>query len=226
MFSGKQDNPTLLDGISKMDEAFEDNIGKLLSRSGISSIEIDVLVINIAMLSTIPSLAARIINRYKLRDDIKVFNLTAMGCSASLISIDIVKNLFKSYRNLIALVVSSEFLVPNWYSRNQRLMILPNCLFWFGGCAILLTNKRAMKHKAMFRLKYLVRTQHGARYESYNCCMQKEDDQGKLGIYLGKTLLKAASKALVHNLREMAPKILPVRELLRFIIMLFVQKLS
>ncbi|KAF5470608.1 hypothetical protein F2P56_011112 [Juglans regia] len=225
MLSGEQDKPTLLDGILEMDEVFEDSIGKLLCRSGITPMEIDVLVINVAMLSTVPSLAARIINRYKMRDDIKVFNLTAMGCSASVISIDIVRNLFKTYRNLFALVVTSESLGPNWYSGNQRSMILPNCLFRSGGCAILLTNKRAMKHRAMFKLKCLVRTHHGARDESYNCCMQKEDDQGNLGIYLGKTLPKAATRALVHNLREIAPKILPARELLRFMVMLIVQKM-
>ncbi|KAG7947050.1 hypothetical protein I3843_14G074600 [Carya illinoinensis] len=226
MFSGKHDNPTLLDGISEMDEVFEDSIGKLLCRSGITPMEIDVLVINVSMLSTVPSLAARIINRYKMRDDIKVYNLTAMGCSASLISVDIVRNLFQSYRNLFALVVTSESLGPNWYSGNERSMILSNCLFRSGGCAILLTNKRAMKQRAMFKLKCLVRTHHGARDESYNCCRQKEDDQGKLGFYLGKSLPKAASRALVHNLREISPKILPARELLRFMFMLIVQKMN
>ncbi|KAG2673603.1 hypothetical protein I3760_13G099600 [Carya illinoinensis] len=226
MFSGREDNPTLQDAISEMEEFFFDSISKLLARSGISPSQIDVLVVNVSMFSAVPSLAARIINRYKLRDDTKVFNLTGMGCSASLISVDIVRYLFKSYKNLNALVVTSESLSPNWYSGNDRSMILANCLFRSGGCAILLTNKRAMKHKAMFKLKCLVRTHNGARDDSYGCCIQKEDEQGRLGFYLGKTLPKAATRAFVDNLRVIAPKILPMRELLRFLVVSFARKMS
>ncbi|XP_059430257.1 3-ketoacyl-CoA synthase 12-like [Corylus avellana] len=225
VFSGKENNPTLRDSLSEMEEFYEDSVARLLSKSGISPLEIDVLVVNVSMLSTVPSLAARIINHYKLREDIKVFNLTGMGCSASLISVDLVRNLFKSYKNLYALVVTSESLSPNWYCGNDRSMILSNCLFRSGGCALLLTNKRALKHKSLLKLKYLVRTHHGARDDSYGCCMQMEDPQGKLGFHLGKSLPKAATRAFVDNLREMSPKILPMRELLRFLVLSLVRKM-
>ncbi|KAJ4834000.1 3-ketoacyl-CoA synthase 12 [Turnera subulata] len=218
MFEGREENPTLADSLSEMDEFFRDSISKLLSRSGISPQDIDVLVVNISMLACMPSLPARIINMYKMRHDVKVYNLTGMGCSASLISINIAQSIFKSYKNVNALVVTSESLSPNWYAGNDRSMILANCLFRSGGCAILLSNKTALKHKAMFKLKCLVRTHHGARDESYDCCYQKEDEQGRMGFYLGKTLPKAATRALVDNLREIAPKILPSRELLRYLI--------
>ncbi|KAL5581097.1 hypothetical protein UlMin_013539 [Ulmus minor] len=216
MFSGRESSPTLQDGISEMEEFFHDSIGKLLARTGLSPSQIDVLVVNISMLSAVPSLAARIINHYKLREDVKVYNLTGMGCSASLISIDIVKNIFKSCKNMYALVVTSESLSPNWYSGTDRSMILANCLFRSGGCAILLSNKRELKNNAMLRLKCLVRTHHGARDDSYGCCLQKEDGNGRLGFHLDKYLPKAATRAFVDNLREMTPKILPIRELLRY----------
>ncbi|KAG6629277.1 3-ketoacyl-CoA synthase 12-like [Carya illinoinensis] len=226
VFSGREENPTQLDGVSEMDEFFHDSIAKLLSSSGISPSEIDVLVVNVSMLSSVPSLAARIIHHYKMRDDITVFNLSGMGCSASLISVDIVRRIFRSYKNLYGLVVTSESLSPNWYSGNDRSMILANCLFRSGGCAILLTNKRALKHRAMFKLKCLVRTHNGARDESYGCCMQKEDEEGRLGFHLAKTLPKAATRAFVDNLRVISPKILPVRELLRFMVLSLVRKMS
>ncbi|XP_030471949.1 3-ketoacyl-CoA synthase 12-like [Syzygium oleosum] len=216
MFSGREDNPTLDDGISEMEEFFCDSIGKLLERSGLSPSQIDVLVVNVSMLSAVPSLSARIVNHYKMREDIKVFNLTGMGCSASLISVDIVRNVFKSHKNRYALVVTSESLSPNWYSGNDRSMILANCLFRSGGCAILLSNNRALADRAMFKLKCLVRTHHGARDESYDCCIQREDAQGCLGFHLGKTLPKAATRACIDNLKEISPKILPIRELVRF----------
>ncbi|OIW05776.1 hypothetical protein TanjilG_23562 [Lupinus angustifolius] len=219
IFDGREANPTLMDSITEMEEFFNETIAKLLARSEISPSEIDVLVVNISMLAAVPSLSSRIINRYKLRHDVKVYNLTGMGCSASLISLDIIKNIFMSQRNKYALLVTSESLSPNWYSGNDRSMILANCLFRSGGCVILLTNKSSLKHKAMFRLKCLVRTHHGARDEAYNCCVQKEDDQGRLGFHLGKTLPKAATRAFIDNLRVLSPKILPARELLRFLIM-------
>ncbi|KAF2567181.1 hypothetical protein F2Q68_00027616 [Brassica cretica] len=129
VFEGREERPSLQDGISEMEEFYVDSIGKLLERQQISPKEVDILVVNVSMLSTMPSLASRIINHYKMREDVKVFNLTGMGCSASLISVDIVKNIFKSYANKLALIATSESLGPNWYSGNNRSMILANCLF-------------------------------------------------------------------------------------------------
>ncbi|XVF46458.1 hypothetical protein PTKIN_Ptkin03bG0027900 [Pterospermum kingtungense] len=224
LFSGREETPTLADGILEMEEFFYDSIGKLLSRSGISPQEIDLLVVNVSMLSAVPCLSSRIINHYKMRQDIKCFNLTGMGCSASLISLDVVKNVFKSYKNKYALLVTSESLSPNWYAGNDRSMILANCLFRSGGCAILLTNNKSLKHQAMFKLKCLVRTHHGARDESYDCCTQREDDKGRMGFYLGKNLPKAATRCFIDNLRVISPKLLPVRELVRFVVVSLVKK--
>nr|CAN62551.1 hypothetical protein VITISV_002308 [Vitis vinifera] len=225
VFSGNETHPSVLDGISEMDEFFNDSIEKLLDRVGVSPSEIDALVVNVSMITTAPSLAGRIINRYKMRENIKAFNLTGMGCSASLISINIVQNLFKSYKNMYALVVTSESLSPNWYTGNDRSMILSNCLFRSGGCAVLLTNKRALRHRAMLKLRCLVRTHHGAKDESFGCCIQKEDDQGRLGFFLNKSLPKAATRAFIDNLRVISPKILPVRELLRYMVASLVRKM-
>lgn len=225
VFDGRETDPTLEDGVVEMEEFFDDSIPKLLSRSGVSPRDIDVLVVNVSMLAIVPSLAARIINRYKMRDDVKVYNLTGMGCSASLISINIVQNIFKCRKDVQALVVTSESLSPNWYAGNDRSMILANCLFRTGGCAILLTNKVALKHRAMFKLKCMVRTHHGAKEDSFKCCIQKEDESGRVGFHLGKTLPKAATRAFVENLKVISPKILPMRELARFTIASFVRKM-
>lgn len=223
---GRESSPTLKDGVEEMEEFFQDTIAKLLARSGVSSSEIDVLVVNVSMFSDVPSLTSRIMNHYKMREDVKAFNLSGMGCSASLISLDIVKNIFKSHKNKYALLVTSESLSPNWYNGNERSMILANCLFRTGGCAVLLTNKRALKHKAMLKLKCLVRTHHGARDDAFNCCSQIEDDQGRLGVYLGRNLPKAATRAFVDNLRVLSPKILPARELLRFLFVSLIKKIT
>ncbi|CAI0475072.1 unnamed protein product [Linum tenue] len=226
VFEGREETPTLRDGLLEMDDFFHDTIGKLLARSGVKPDEIDLLVVNVSMLAAVPSLTSRIVNHYKMRDDVRTFNLTGMGCSASLISVGIVSNTFRAQKDKVALVVTSESLSPNWYAGNDRSMILANCLFRSGGCAILLTNKRSLRHRCIFKLKTLVRTHHGGKDESYGCCIQKEDEQGRLGFHLAKNLPKAATRAFVDNLREISPKILPVRELVRFVAVYSMRKLK
>ncbi|KAI3667607.1 hypothetical protein L6452_42673 [Arctium lappa] len=216
VFEGREENPNHQDAITEMDELFEYTIGKLLRQTGVSPSDIDVLVVNISMLACIPSLSSRIVNMYKMREDIKTYNLCGMGCSASLVSLNIVQSIFKAKKHQLAMVVTSESLTPNWYIGNDKSMILSNCLFRSGGCAMILTNNPSLAQKCKLKLNCLVRTHHGSKDESYGCCIQTEDDQGRVGFHLGKSLPKAATRAFVDNLKEIAPKILPIRELLRF----------
>ncbi|KAL3620635.1 3-ketoacyl-CoA synthase 12 [Castilleja foliolosa] len=224
VFDRRESSASLSDGLVEMDEFFHVSIARLLSRTGLRPSDIDVLVVNVSMISTVPSLSSRIINHYKMRDDIKVYNISGMGCSASLISINLVQNICKTIKDVKALIITSESLSMNWYNGNNRSMILANCLFRTGGCAMILTNKHSFINKAMFKLKSLVRTHHGSKDEAYGCCVQREDDKGFVGINLGKDLPKAATRAFIDNLKEMAPKILPIRELIRFAVMHLIWK--
>lgn len=225
VFDGREGAPTVDDGIIEMEEFFQGSLDNLFKRTCIAPSEIDVLVVNVSMLAAMPSLSSRIVNMYKMREDIKVYNLSGMGCSASLISINIVQNIFKTQKNINALVMASESLSLGWYAGNDRSMILANCLFRVGGCAILLTNKSSLKDKAMLKLKCLVRTHHGSKEEAYDCCIQREDHKGIVGFHLGKNLPKAATSAFIDNLKVIAPKILPIRELFRFAVLLLFKKL-
>ncbi|CAO2840006.1 unnamed protein product [Amaranthus hypochondriacus] len=223
---GREEKPTLVDSLEEMDEFFRETIEKVLSKSNVSPQHIDILVVNVSMFASVPSLASRIVNFYKMRDDIKVYNLSGMGCSASLISLSIVQSIFKYKYERYALIVTSESLSPNWYTGNDRSMILSNCLFRSGGSAILLTNKWGLRKKAMLKLKCLVRTHHGSVDDSYNCCMQMEDSLGRLGFHLSKTLPKSAARCLVDNLKVLAPKILPAREVLRFVVAVMIRRFA
>lgn len=214
----REDSSTLEDAIAEMDEFFIDTLDKLFEKTAVSPQEIDVLVVNVALLAAVPSLSARIVSHYKMRDDIKTFNLSGMGCSASLISINLVENIFKSRKNVFAVVITSESIAPNWYTGNDKSMILTNCLFRSGGCSMLLTNNRALRSRAKLRLKCLVRTHLGSIDESHTCCLQKEDDQGRLGFFLSKNLPKTATRAFTKNIIYLAPKVVPLKELIRYVV--------
>ncbi|CAK9176540.1 unnamed protein product [Ilex paraguariensis] len=199
-----------------MDEILYETLDKLFSRSQISPSEIDILVVNVSLLSTVPSLTARIVNRYKMKTDIKAFNLSGMGCSASIVAVDLVNQLFKTHKNALAIVVSTESLGPNWYCGKERSMMLSNCLFRSGGCSMVLTNKKSLKDQAILKLNCLVRTNLGSSDEAYSCCMQIEDELGYCGFRLTKSLPNSSAQALIKNLRVLVPKVLPLIELLRY----------
>ncbi|MCI05370.1 3-ketoacyl-CoA synthase 21-like [Trifolium medium] len=139
-----------------------------------------------------------------------------MGCSASVVAIDLVQQLFKTHENSLGIVVSTEDLGSHWYCGKDKKMMLSNCLFRSGGCSMLFTNKTELKNRAILKLKHMERTQYGADDEAYNCCIQVEDEQGFAGFRLTKSLVKSAAQALTVNLQTMVPKILPLWELLEW----------
>ncbi|KAL2323885.1 hypothetical protein Fmac_022943 [Flemingia macrophylla] len=216
VLEGREEFPTLKDTYEEIDEIMFDTLDNLFKRTGIRPSEVNILVVNVSLFSPAPSLPARIINRYKMREDIKAFNLSGMGCSASVVAIDLVQQLFKTYENSIGVVVSTEDLGAHWYCGRDKKMMLSNCLFRTGGCSVMFTNKASLKSGAILKLKHMERTQYGADDEAYNCCIQMEDELGYSGFLLTKNLVKSAAQALTVNLQAMVPKILPLWELVRF----------
>ncbi|XP_019432475.1 PREDICTED: 3-ketoacyl-CoA synthase 6-like [Lupinus angustifolius] len=71
----------------------------LFNQTSLKPSDIDILIINCSLFCPTPSLSAMVINKYKLRSNIKSFNLSGMGCSAGLISIDLARDLLLVHRN-------------------------------------------------------------------------------------------------------------------------------
>lgn len=216
VIEGREESATHMDAVSEMDGIIFHTLDKLFAKTGVSPSEIDIIVSSVSLFSPAPSLTARVINRYKMREGIKAFNLSGMGCSASVVAVDLVNQLFKTYKNSLAIVVSTESMGPNWYSGKDKSMMLSNILFRTGGCSMLLTNNRALKHKALLELTCSVRTHIGSNDEAYGSCIQVEDDLGHKGFRLTRDLPKAGARALTMNLRVLLPKVLPLSELLRY----------
>ncbi|XP_057784052.1 3-ketoacyl-CoA synthase 6-like [Salvia miltiorrhiza] len=200
-------------------------IDSLMDKTGMKPKDIDFLIVNCSLFSPTPSLSAMVVNKYKLRSNIKSYNLSGMGCSAGLISIDLARDLLQVHPNSNALVVSTEILTPNHYKGTERAMLLPNCLFRMGGAAILLSNKRRDRRRAKYKLVHVVRTHKGADDKAYKCVYEQEDPQGKVGINLSKDLMLIAGEALKSNITTMGPLVLPASEQLLFLLTLIARKM-
>ncbi|KAI4339449.1 hypothetical protein MLD38_024393 [Melastoma candidum] len=197
----------------------------LFMKTGLRPKDIDILIVNCSLFSPTPSLSAMVINKYKLRSNIKSFNLSGMGCSAGLISIDLARDLLQVHPNSNAVVVSTEIITPNSYQGNERAMLLPNCLFRMGGAAILLSNRWSDMRRAKYKLVRVVRTHKGSDDKAYRCVFQEEDKEGKVGISLSKDLMAIAGEALKSNITTVGPLVLPASEQLVFLLNLIGRKI-
>ncbi|KAJ4749419.1 3-ketoacyl-CoA synthase [Rhynchospora pubera] len=165
-----------------------------------------------------------IINKYKLRSNIKSYNLSGMGCSASVISINLANDLLQVHRNSYAIVVSTENITQNWYFGNRESMLIPNCLFRVGGAAILLSNWRSDRCHSKYRLLHVVHTHQGADDKAFQCVYQEQDEEDKTGVSLSKDWMVIAGHALKANITTLGPLVLPFSEQLFFLAMLVAKK--
>ncbi|KAG6725701.1 hypothetical protein I3842_02G045000 [Carya illinoinensis] len=197
----------------------------LFEKTGIRAKDIGILVVNCSLFNPTPSLSSMIVNHYKLRTDIKSYNLGGMGCSAGLISIDLAKDLLNANPNTYALVVSTENITLNWYFGNDRSMLLSNCIFRMGGAAVLLSNRAQDRGRSKYELVHTVRTHKGADDQNYNCVYQREDDKGLVGVSLARELMAVAGEALKTNITTLGPLVLPFSEQFMFFVTLVRKKI-
>ncbi|XP_074287373.1 3-ketoacyl-CoA synthase 6-like [Silene latifolia] len=218
-------NPTMEAARAEAEMVIFSSIDDLLKKTGVKAKEIDILIVNCSLFSPTPSLSAMVVNKYKLRSNIKSFNLAGMGCSCSPISVDLARDLLQVHPNSYALVISTEIITPNYYQGNERAMLLPNCLFRVGCATILLSNKPKEKRRSKYQLLHVVRTHKGADDKAYKCVFQEEDKEGKVGISLQKDLMAIAGEALKSNITTMGPLVLPASEQLLFLFSLIGRKI-
>ncbi|GMI70188.1 3-ketoacyl-CoA synthase 2, DAISY [Hibiscus trionum] len=199
-------------------------IDEVLGKTGVKPGDIGIVVVNSSLFNPSPSLAATIVNHYKLRQSVVTYNLAGMGCSAGIISIDLAKQLLQVHGDTYALVVSTENLTNNWYKGNNRAMLVTNCLFRVGGAAVLLSNRSSDRCRAKYELVQTLRTHTGADDRSYNCVHQQEDEANEVGVSLSKDLMVVAGEALKANITALGPLVLPVSEQLLFLATLLLRK--
>ncbi|KAH9699091.1 3-ketoacyl-CoA synthase 1 [Citrus sinensis] len=149
--------------------------------------------------------SSMIVNRYKLRTDIKTCNLGGMGFSASLLSVELAWTLLKGKPNSYTVVVSTEKIAHSWYSGKNLSVLLTNCLFRMGAPALLSSNKARDRSRPKYELTHLVRTRTGSNDKHFNCVRLAQDDEGKVGVSLSKEVMFVAGDALKTNITTLGP---------------------
>jgi len=211
-------------GRDEFDIVVKGTVDQLFQKTGVNPKDIGILIVNCSLFNPTPSMAARIINLYKLRTEIQSYNLSGMGCSAGVISIHLAQDLLQKYPNTYALVFSTENITQNWYSGKEKNMLVSNTLFRMGAAAILLSNKPKEHKRAKFELVDTYRTHLGAEDEAFEAVYQLEDAEGKKGVRLSQSLLKIAEKGLTMNLNYLGKTVLPADEQLKYVLSVLKKK--
>jgi predicted naringenin-chalcone synthase len=189
-----------------------DIVQSALDKAQVKAHEIDILIINCSLFSPTPSLCAMVLSHFNMRSDVATYNLSGMGCSASLIAIDLAKQLLVGGgRSKKALVVSTEILTPNFYHGNERGFLIQNTLFRCGGAAMILSNSWMDGRRAWYKLLHTVRVQ-GTGEAAYQCVYEGEDADGHRGVRLSKDIVKVAGKCMEKNFTTLGPSVLPLTE--------------
>ncbi|KAL4581272.1 hypothetical protein LXL04_017483 [Taraxacum kok-saghyz] len=218
--------PSMVTAREEAEQVMFGALENLFKSTNVNPKDIGILVVNCSLFNPTPSLSSMIVNKYKLRGNIKTFNLGGMGCSAGVIAVDLAKDMLQIHRNTYAVVVSMENITQNWYFGNKKSMLIPNCLFRVGCAAVLLSNKSTDKRRAKYKLLHVVRTHRGSDDTAFNCVYQEEDDTGRIGVSLSKDLMAIAGGALKANITTLGPLVLPISEQLLFFATLIARKLT
>lgn len=182
-----------------------------LAKAKVNPKEIDILVINCSLFSPTPSLCAMVLSHFGMRSDVATYNLSGMGCSASLISVDLAKSLLQTRPNAKALVVSTEIISAALYHGQDRGFLIQNTLFRCGGAAIVLSNSWADGRRAWYKLLHTVRVQ-GTTDSAIQCVYETHDKEGQQGVRLSKDIVKVAGKCMEKNFTVLGPSVLPIGE--------------
>jgi len=146
-------------------------------------------------------------------------------CSASVIAVDLAKQLIQGNPGSLALVLSTENITQQLYQGNSKGYLLQNTLFRVGGAAILLSSRLTDGFRAKYKLMHTVRCQN-AEESGYQCVYQDEDDTGKQGIRLSKEIVQIAGRQLKENFTILGPLVLPITEQLRTLFSMLRRRLN
>lgn len=86
---------TLEGGRAEAELVFFSAVDELFARTGMEGKDVDAVVVNCSLFAPTPSLADMVVNKYKMRSDVRAYNLSGMGCSAGIIALDLARQLLQ-----------------------------------------------------------------------------------------------------------------------------------
>ncbi|CAN6442248.1 unnamed protein product [Victoria cruziana] len=201
--------------VEELEQGMYGAVSDLLGKTDVSASDIDHVIVTCGVLSPSPSPSAMIANRFGLKESVRTFNLSGMGCGSGVMAVDLAGRILRKERKpSYALVVVTESISLNWYFGDNRSMLVTNCIFRQGAAAALLTNQRTVSAK--LELVHWLRTHRGADDRSYRAAFQEEDERGTAGFALTKDLIRVAGEGLRSHIRTLAPRVLPYSQLLAY----------
>ncbi|GLI65640.1 hypothetical protein VaNZ11_009239, partial [Volvox africanus] len=192
----------------------------LFKKTGLDPADIDILVTTCSIFCPTPSMASMVVNAFGLRRDVQSYHLGGMGCANGVVAVNMVADLLAAHPNSNALFVTTETLAPAFYFGTERHRLVTNLLFRMGAAAMLITNKPSLvrpagrgRRGAKYQLLRRVRVHTGQSDDAYTAIHFSPDEEGKNGIYLGKNIVKEASRALSMAMTQIAPYVLTWQQL-------------
>ncbi|CAD6224196.1 unnamed protein product [Miscanthus lutarioriparius] len=230
---------THADAVQEAHALFFPTLDDLFAKTGVPPSRVGALVVNCSGICPAPLLAAIIASRYRMRADVRTFNLSGMGCAAGVVGVDVARRLLLTHAISYAVVVSAEIVTVGWYSGKDQGKLLLNCYFRTGCSAALVTSIRggaptvpvnirggAPTVPVKYRLASLTRTNQIANDWSYRSGYRDEDDEGITGFTLGQGVGRMVSELLRAHLVTLSLSILPWREKLRYVLALLLSSRS
>ncbi|KAG2572006.1 hypothetical protein PVAP13_7KG087965 [Panicum virgatum] len=130
-------------------------VDKALARTALNPDDIDALVVACSFTTLTPAFADAVVNRYRLRADVRSVNLSGMGCSGALICVGLARSLLQvAPPGARVLIVATEILSSMFYAGTKRETLVPNVLFRMGAAAMIMSNSA---ERPRFRLGPVVR---------------------------------------------------------------------
>lgn len=107
----------LRSAVQEAEDGMFTSTANVLEKAHVDPSMIDIVIVSCGMFTPCPSLSAILVNRFKFRQDVQTFNLSGMGCSSGIASIDLAARLLRRDRSVrYALVVVTESISLNWYT--------------------------------------------------------------------------------------------------------------
>ncbi|OEL19538.1 3-ketoacyl-CoA synthase 4 [Dichanthelium oligosanthes] len=204
---------THADAVAEARAMFLPTLDALFARTGVPPSAVGALVVNCSGFCPAPSLAAAIAGHYRMRDDVRAFNLSGMGCAAGVVGVDVARGVLRAHAVGYAVVVSAEIVTVGWYGGRDRGKLLLNCFFRTGCSAALLASAgSAVSVPPKYRLVALARTNRTADERSYMSALREEDGEGITGFSISRGLGGVARDLLRAHLLALGPAILPWHE--------------